>query len=166
MLKFTVINQRLIRTDSFYPVEKSRAYLLAKFDFQTFDWDGTEKTAKFKNPSTGEVHDAILDEDHCVIPWEAISDSGFVEASVHGVNGTYRITTDVEKFLLRKTLSGGSSSVDPTPTVYEQLLTKMASKADSIGIKGNKLMLKSVDKVISEETIEAIDGGTFDDWRE
>lgn len=166
MIKFTAINQRLIRTDSFYPVEKSRAYLLAQFDFKTPDWNGTEKTAKFKNPSTGEVHDAILDEDHCVIPWEAISDSGFVEASVHGVNGTYRITTDVEKFLLRKTLSGGSSSVDPTPTVYEQLLTKMASKADSIGIKGNKLVLKSVDKVISEETIEAIDGGTFDDWRE
>lgn len=166
MIKFTVINQRLIRTDSFYPVEKSTNYLLAHFDFQTSDWDGTEKTAKFKNPSTGEVYDTILDEDHCVVPWEAISDSGFVEASVHGVNGTYRITTDVEKFLLRKTLSGGSSSVDPTPTVYEQLLTKMASKADSIGIKGNKLVLKSVDKVISEETIEAIDGGTFDDWRE
>lgn len=166
MLKFAVINQRLIRTDSFYPVEKSKAYLLAHFDFQTSDWDEAEKTAKFKNPSTGEIHDAILDEDHCVVPWEAISDSGWVEASVHGINGAYRITTDIEKFLLRKTLYGGSSSMDPTPTVYEQLLTKLASKAESIGIEGDKLVLKSGDKVVSEETIEAIDGGTFDDWRE
>lgn len=166
MLKFMVTNQRLLRIDSFYPVEKTREYLLAQFDFRTPDWDGTEKTAKFKNPSTGQVYDAILDEDHCVVPWEAISDSGFVEVSVHGVNGTYRITTDVEKILLRKTLSGGSSSMEPTPTVYEQLLTKMASKADSIGIDGYKLVLKSGDKVIGEETIEAIDGGTFDDWRE
>lgn len=42
----------------------------------------------------------------------------------------------------------------------------MASKADSIGIDGDRLVLKSGDKVIWEETIEAIDGGTFDDWRE
>lgn len=42
----------------------------------------------------------------------------------------------------------------------------MVSKADSVGIKWDKLVLKSGDKVIWEEAIEAIDGGTFDDWRE
>ena len=138
MLKFNIRNQTISRADTFRPAEKSIGYLLASFDFKTSDWHGYTKTAVFKNLSSDEIYDRILDEDICLVPWEAISTSGKCEVSVYGLKDGSRITTDKTEFCLNQTLYGGSATKEPTPTVYEQLLERVAN----------------------------IDGGTFEDWKE
>lgn len=137
MLKFNIRNQNISRVDSFRPAAKTVHYLLAQFVFLTADWRDTIKTAVFRNPTTGKMYDALLDEDMCLVPWEAIDSSGECGISVYGV-GDYRITTNIAEFKINPTLLGGSGTQEPTPSVYEQLL----------------------------EGITHISGGTFADWKE
>ena len=136
MLKFNVRGQNISRIDNFEPAEKSVNYLIAEFNFKTEDWLNTQKTAVFENKTTKQRYDALLDEGHCVVPWEAIDRSGKVGVAVYGVNGAYRITTEATEFKVNPTLYGGSATQEPTPNVYEQILGKLNN----------------------------IDGGTFKDW--
>ena len=136
MLKFNIRNQSISRIDNFSPAEKSTNYLIAEFNFKTADWHNTEKTAVFENKTTKKKYDALLDDNHCVVPWEVIDGKGCVGVAVYGVNGEYRITTDATEFKVNPTLYGGSGTQEPTPNVYEQILGKFNN----------------------------IDGGTFDDW--
>ena len=138
MLVFNVRYQTINRIDSFLPAEKSIHYLLARFDFKRTDWAGAIKTAVFQNPSDKKEYDAILDDDCCVVPWEAISEDGKCKVSVYGLTEDYKITTGIEEFKINPTLHGGSASQEPTPSVYEQLL----------------------------ERLSHIDGGKFTDWSE
>lgn len=139
MLKFNVRNQSISRIDNFRPAEKSIKYLLASFNFMTNDWDGTVKTAVFQNMKTGKKYDSMLDENICVVPWEALAESGVCEVSVYGTKSDgSRITTNVDTFNLNRTIYGGSATQDPSPTVYEQILKNM----------------------------KHIDGGTFEEWKE
>lgn len=138
MLVFNVRHQTINRVDSFSPAEKSIHYLIARFSFKTEDWTGAIKTAVFRNPSDKKEYDAVLDDDHCVVPWESISEDGRCEVSVYGLTEEYKITTDIESFKIKPTLVGGSASQEPTPSVYEQLLEKLSH----------------------------IDGGKFTDWGE
>ena len=139
MLKFNVRNQSISRIDNFRPAEKSIKYLLAQFDFKTDDWEDTVKTAVFCNTKTGKPYDAILDGNMCVVPWEALRESGPCEVSVYGIKSDgSRITTDKDFFNLNSTIYGGSATQEPSPTVYEQILYNM----------------------------KHIDGGTFEEWKE
>ena len=139
MLNFNIRNQNISRIDNFRPAEKSINYLLASFNFMTKDWDGTVKTAVFQNMKTNQKYDAMLDENVCVVPWEALNESGVCEVSVYGTKSDgSRITTNVDTFNLNRTIYGGSATHDPSPTVYEQILKNM----------------------------KHIDGGTFEEWKE
>ena len=139
MLNFNIRNQNISRIDNFRPAEKSINYLLASFNFMTKDWDGTVKTAVFQNMKTNQKYDAMLDENVCVVPWEALNESGVCEVSVYGTKSDgSRITTNVDTFNLNRTIYGGSATQDPSPTVYEQILKNMIH----------------------------IDGGTFEEWKE
>lgn len=138
MLEFIVREQKIMRVDSFEPAEKSMNYLLAKFTFKTDEWKGATKTAVFQNRKMKESIDTILQNDICLVPWEVLEAGGMCEVSVYGFCDGVRITTNKANFFNDYTLSGGSASRPPTPSVYEQLLAKM----------------------------ENIDGGTFEDWKE
>ena len=80
-------------------VEKSQEYLRCHFVFATEDWEGTAKTAYFKNGKHGEVYSQILDaEGDCIIPHEALAYEATVYFSVAGVSGDYRITSSIASF--------------------------------------------------------------------
>lgn len=112
-------------------VEKSQEYLRCHFVFATEDWEGTAKTAYFKNGKYGEVYSQILDaEGDCIIPHEALAYEATVYFSVAGVSGDYRITSSIASFYNDATVYGGAASQPPTPDVYEQLLTAMQGKVD------------------------------------
>lgn len=137
MLEFNIRNQSINRIDNFSPAEKSRGYLMAKFHFLTEEWEEAEKTAVFQSVNGGSIIDMVLDVNNmCKVPWEVIDKSGKVNVSAYGVIDEVRITTDKAEFKVNPTLFGGSSTTEPTPTIYEQLLDKLTN----------------------------IDGGTFADW--
>ena len=137
MLEFNIRNQSISRIDNFSPAEKSKGYLVAKFNFITEEWEEAEKTAVFQSAKGLEPIDMVLSYDNkCIVPWEVIDSSGKVFVSVYGVIDGKRITTDKSEFKVNPTIYGGSATREPTPTVYEQLLDKLNN----------------------------VDGGTFEDW--
>ena len=164
-IKATVKHQFLQISPCVMLAEDSRNYMRMVFDFQTDDWDGTEKTAKFRNPKTEEVYESILDSTGaCEIRWEATSDSGIMAVSVFGVNGDYRITTGIASVYLMSTLSGGESDTPPSPDVYQQLLTMLGQKADNMTYSDNVLRLLSGSKELARVIIAGGGSSVQPDW--
>ena len=134
--------------------EDSQNYGTAVFTFLTDDWDNTEKTAQFQNPKTGEVYESILDSGNsCTVRWEALSDSGDMNVAVFGVNGGYRVTTNMGVITVLPTLSGGESDTPPSPDVYQQLLTMLGQKADNMTYSDSVLRLLSGSKELARVII-------------
>ena len=127
----TVKNQELEIIDSRKKVEKSINYLRCSFIFTTPDWDGAEKTAYFLG-TDGKHYSAILKNDACLIPWEAIQECGRLIMSVTGVknDGTV-ITAEKKTLMIGSTLSGGNESKEPSPDEYEQIMQALAGKVST-----------------------------------
>mgnify|MGYP005794706241 CR=1 FL=1 len=166
-IKATVKHQFLQISPCVMLAEDSRNYMRMVFDFQTDDWDGTEKTAKFRNPKTEEVYESILDSTGaCEIRWEATSDSGIMAVSVFGVDGDYRITTGIASVYLMPTLSGGESDTPPSHDVYQQLLTMLGQKADNMTYSDSVLRLLSGSKELSSVIIAGSGSNIQPDWNQ
>lgn len=133
ILNLTVKNQRLTLAETPFVAEDTEGYIKCVFDFTTEDWNGTVKTAHFKNPKTGEITTQLLENDSCMVPPEALTDRGNVSFSLTGEKKDYRITTGIVSFFNADTISGGEPS-DPTPSQYDQII---AAVAESISAAEN-----------------------------
>ena len=138
-LRFSVVNQHIVRTDEFRVVASSINYLYAHFDF-TNDWVGT-KTAQFAVTVNDEVigRSMILDENgECLVPWEVLQyDNSRLEVSVFA--GT-RVTADKAIVLVHEDgYLGEEGHSEPTPDVYEQIIAR----------------LDDVEETVTEKAIEA-----------
>ena len=122
-IEVEVKGQRIKRLNSPGSVEDTLNYLTCHFVFEGEEWDNTVKTAYFRNPASGKTYSQILAEDNtCTVPWEALTDKGFVRFSVAGERENYRITTNVESFCNSGTIYGGNPSEPPTPDQYDQMI--------------------------------------------
>lgn len=112
-------------------VSDSVDYVTAAFSFSA-DWNGTVKTAVFRGPDEIPYSVIIPDTGKVIVPFEVIKAPSFT-VSVFGNKDTMRITTRIASVTV--TPSGyekGETPSDPTPDVYEQLVTlceKSAAKA-------------------------------------
>ncbi len=134
LINMSVKNQTLIKESGHSCVEMSQDYVECKFSFLTPDWEGTDRTAVFKNAKTGNMYEVMLEDDGCIMPWEVLTANGNVNISVYGTKGTYRITTTIVSISVGKTLFNGTKGKEPTLTVYEQILSRLHKKADNISI--------------------------------
>lgn len=126
VFKLVVKRQELTLSEQSSPVEKTRDLIQCVFDFQTDDWEGAIKTAYFRNEKTGIITSQVLSDNQCLIPHEALSDTGYITFSVAGEKEGYRITSSSVQFFNRATVYGGNSS-DPTPSQYEQIMAAAAA---------------------------------------
>ena len=167
-INITVRNQSIIDIcPCVVLAEDSQNYVTAVFTFLTDDWDNTEKTAQFQNPKTGEVYESILDSSNaCTVRWEALSDSGDMNVAVFGVNGGYRVTTNMGVITVLPTLSGGESDTPPSPDVYQQLLTMLGQKADNMTYSDNVLKLLSGSKELARVIIAGGGSSAQPDWNQ
>lgn len=119
-LKFNVRNQNISRVDNFLPVRNSRNYLYAEFNFLTEDWNSEEtKTAIFKSDGIEPIPVVLGETDTCLVPWEVLEKTSFV-VSVYAGN---LITADSAQVKLYKSGYRSGDVADPTPTVYEQVMS-------------------------------------------
>lgn len=132
-------------------VEKTLNYIRCVFDFKTDDWNGTVKTAYFRNPRSGLVYSQVLENDVCVIPHEALADEGYVSFSVAGEKENYRITSSSVSFFNKPTVYAGEPS-NPTPSEYEQL----------IGLTSDAVIAAEAAQATAEEIKEQAESGAFD----
>lgn len=122
ILKFSVCNQH-ISSDDICVVADSRNYLMALFEFDP-TWEGVIKTAVFSNGDN--VYNMLLTDDMCRVPAEVVCGDGFFVS----VFGGDLITAD--KVKVSVTPSGmveGIAPPEPTPSVYDQMLTLVAAEA-------------------------------------
>lgn len=130
ILNLTVKNQRLTLAETPFMAKDTEGYIKCVFDFTTEDWNGTVKTAHFKNPKTGEITTQLLENDSCMVPPEALTDRGNVYFSVTGEKEGYRITTGVVSIFNAETIYGGEPS-DPTPSQYDQIIAAVAESVSA-----------------------------------
>ena len=145
-IEIEVTGQKIKRLNSPGSVADTLNYLTCHFIFVGEEWDITVRTAYFNNQKSGERYAQIIaDDGTCTVPWEALTDKGFVRFSVAGERDDYRITTDIESFYNGETVYGGEPSEPPTPSQYDQLIA-----------------LAEQTKEIAESVREDADAGEFD----
>lgn len=166
-----VKNQELNITSPQKKIAKSINYLRCVFEFETQDWEGAEKTAYFLG-TDGRHYSAILKNDACLIPWEAIQECGRLIMSVTGVknDGTV-ITTEKISMQIGSTLSGGNKSKEPSPDQYTQIMQALAGKvgADQGAENAGKILGIGEDGVVAPVDAPAGSGSgavSKDDIRE
>lgn len=166
IIKLNVQSQTLTKEGEYAAAEKTLNYVRCVFQFSE-EWDGTVKTAYFRNPKTRKIYSQLLDEENtCVVPWEALTDAGYVYLSVAGERDGYRITSSTEAFKNRETIYGGKPSDPPTPDQYDQMLeimreTKEAAKgkADGLRLDGSRLQLTAGEETVGEPVTLPSGGG-------
>lgn len=126
-LLFNIDHQHISVTRGQSVVSDSVRYLTAQFGFSE-DWDGTAKTAIFSGK--GGTYEVLLTNDSCTVPYEVIS--GRFGVSVFGVRNGVRITTDTAYLCVQQSgYTPGETPSEPTPSVYEQLIDKIADEETS-----------------------------------
>ena len=124
-LVFEIKDQWISRTDTFKPVAKSKNYLYAQFNFLTDEWVGVP-TAIFRNKTS--AYEQIIGQDGtCLVPWEVIDVEGDSEIFVSVFCGDL-VTANKARVHVYDTGYGDDleSDTPPTPSVYEQILNRMA----------------------------------------
>ena len=120
VLKFSVNNQIIERTDIFVPVRSSKNYLYAEFDFQTDDWkNGESKTALFRSGDNDPVPVLLGETNTCLVPAEVLTGTSF---SISIVAGNL-ITANMVVVKLYESGYKTGDVPEPSETLYEQLMT-------------------------------------------
>ena len=100
------------------------------------DWDGFAKSAVFfTSNDTNTIYEKVLTNGECVIPAEVMSKDGVLYIGVRGVNSQNNEvkTTSLVKYKISEgSPSGAGTEVEPTPNVYQQLLTAYGKTDNSI----------------------------------
>lgn len=133
MLNFKVINQNIIRCDTFTPASDSINYLKAEFEFSTDDWyDCICKTAIFE--VGGVPYLAVLDSDNsCIVPYSALVGETRrskinIAVSVIGEKSNYRITTGQKVIQVNRSGYKVDATIDPT----EEQLNAITSEINDV----------------------------------
>ena len=113
-IRFTVQNKVLERVDDVPLVEGTMNYLYASFEFSA-DWYGMPKTAVFTHGE--DVEQVVLVDDRCLIPAHIVKPESF---KVTVYSGNKVITNDAE---VNVYTNYPEHPIDPTPDVYEQIVT-------------------------------------------
>ena len=136
-LRFSIENQSLKRLDQNSIVNKTREYVTLYFSFLTEDWENVTKHVLLQDEEgkTYQFNLGTICEGTLTVP-EVVLYGGFFKVSIFGIIDITRITTDVRTVVL--TPSGYTTNISPVDEgdysidVYEDLNTKMATKADII----------------------------------
>lgn len=128
---------KLIKVRDALVIEGTVNALKCQFEFRTADWDNTTKTAIFvpfrATPSVtnADITYVVLDENNeCDVPAEMLSQNKFFSVGVFGAGNNYRI---VSNWMCYRVADGcyadGSTTIDPSSSVYEQILKLLNGKS-------------------------------------
>lgn len=109
----------------------------------TFDdsWTGYGKSATFKSSSSDKIYEVPLADNACVVPWEVLESVGTMSVGVRGVkdDGSVIASDLVDYKIAQGAKTGDGTSEDPTPTVYEQLLSNYSSVDQKITVERKRI---------------------------
>ena len=152
-MKFYLTGQKLERVDELETVaNNSIDYTEAEFIIDNPRFKEREINAInaiFQNEETGVSYTVKLDDTYKVdVPYEAIKDTEQVNISLVALSDNKVYTTSQVKVKLKNSgYNDAETPGEPTPTVYQQLLTEMNSKQNKL-TAGDNITI-SEDNVIS-----------------
>lgn len=134
ILQFTVHEQTIScrRTMSQSKVvANSQNYLRAAFSFSE-EW-ASVITAVFEHPTLGAKAMLVGSDGTCLIPWEIIQPPCFFVGAFCGS----RVTSNTAQVFVQPSVSlDTEATADPTPTIYEQIITMLESIGTGAGSGG------------------------------
>ena len=121
-------------------------------------WDGFEKTAVFyrnENPTT--KYHVLMVDDMCEIPYEVTEKEGTFYFGVFGVLNTVTRTSEVARYRVVKGAITRDSSEpnDPTPSIYEQLLSAYSDMSNNFDNKTSELDERLAKEVSDRQIADA-----------
>ena len=100
------------------------------------DWDGFSKSAVFfTSLNKNAIYEIVMTDGKCIVPAEVMEKECMLFIGVRGVNSNNNEvkTTSLVKYKISEgTPTGNSTEVEPTPDVYQQLLTAYGKTGNSI----------------------------------
>lgn len=100
------------------------------------DWDRFAKSAVFfTSNNTNTVYEKVLTNGECIVPAEVMSKDGILYIGVRGVNSQNNEvkTTSLVKYKISEgSPSGTGTEVEPTPDIYQQLLSAYGKTDNAI----------------------------------
>jgi hypothetical protein len=133
------------------------------FEFCTL-WDGFTKTAIFYVKKS-EVYHAVLSADNtCIIPHEVLEKQGNMFFGVLGVNasGITRTSEVIKYKIVQGAISEEYKQSDPTPDIYEQILSKIANISKDFAPSGYGL--GSAQPPVAEDLNKTLKNGFYFIW--
>lgn len=103
------------------------------------DWDGFSKSAVFfTSLNKNAIYEIVMTDGKCIVPAEVMEKSCLLYVGIRGVNSNNNEvkTTSLVKYKISEgTPSGNSTEVEPTPDVYQQLLTAYGKTDSAIAVE-------------------------------
>lgn len=98
------------------------------------EWNNFGKNAVFYTSyNSRDIYEIVMTNDECIVPSEVMKKSGTLYIGIRGVNNNEVKTTSLVKLKISEgTPTGNSTEVEPTPDVYQQLLTAYGKTDDAI----------------------------------
>ena len=100
------------------------------------EWNNFGKNAVFYTSyNSRDIYEIVMTNNECIVPSEVMKKSGTLYIGIRGVNSEkneVRTTSLVKLKISEGTPTGNSTEVEPTPDVYQQLLTAYGKTDDSI----------------------------------
>lgn len=156
-IKFKIDHQIISRIDKNKLVSGSQRYVRARFSFSE-DWNDATKVAIFKTGAYP-LH-VLLEDDECEVPWEVLQSDGIIEVSVFGndENGVLSTVNSCQINIEKSGYCNGFAGVAPTPSVYEQILERLAMIEATLNIEKIKDFVKEDIKELNIVTKDDING--------
>lgn len=154
VLKFTVTNQEIARTDDFAIVEGSDNYLRAQFTFETPDWDGLVKSGVFIDED-GEAHTSLCTDDICDVPVSWLkAQRGAV--GVLGSDGTTKITTSAARVRIReKGYTGDGGLEEEAEGYFDQIMAAFVqTRKETTEAAGRAEGAETLIRTMGQEVVE------------
>ena len=99
-----------------------REEVRVEFSFDD-SWAGLGKTAVFYRDESLVYH-ALLVDNACTVPWGVMTKPGKLYVGVYGSSGETTRTSEVLTLHVAQGAITGASAMDPTPDVYQQILSE------------------------------------------
>lgn len=101
-------------------------------------WEGFAKSATFFTEADRDTkYEIVLNDNMCVVPHEVLADPGIIHIGVRGIKADTDATktSDLVSYRIKQGASEGTNiGTPPTPSMYQQLLDKVA-KLDDEAVK-------------------------------
>lgn len=129
-------DQKLIPTDTPTVAAGDKKTVQLSVDFDSA-WNGLTKSAVFFTSTNNKTYEVIMLGNTCIVPMEVLVDKCHLFMGVRGIDnsGAVKTSTLIKYKIESGTPVGNASPVEPTPDVYQQILSAygiMQTKSDTL----------------------------------